>query len=84
MVKELEKLAVSKKGKENKSKAALKFIARYEKINTSGGYADDSILGIAKNKNAIVLTNDKELKNRLKKESLKVIFLRKKQKLSID
>jgi len=78
---------LSKKYSGNKkiyAKAAIKLINKYEKMNVKSDNADDSIFLLAKKiDNCFVLTNDKELKDRIKKIPRKVIFLRAKKKLEI-
>ena len=48
------------------------------------GSVDDSLISLAKENDGIVLTNDKELRKKLKEKDLKVIFLRAKKKLSVQ
>jgi hypothetical protein len=48
------------------------------------GKADDVILGLAKELNAPVFTNDGQLRKRLRDEGIRTIFLRSKHKLDID
>ena len=77
---------LSEKGKGNKkiiAKSSLKLVNRYEIVDVIGKTVDDSVMTLAEKTNGIVLTNDKELKNRLKEKSLKVIILRAKKKLEI-
>jgi rRNA-processing protein FCF1 len=45
---------------------------------------DDAIIKVAKNWNAPVFTNDKQLKRRLKDISVPVIYVRQKSRLDID
>jgi rRNA-processing protein FCF1 len=77
---------LSEKGKGNKkinAKSSLKLIDRYEISEIDAKTVDDSVLALAEKTNGFVLTNDKELKDRLKEKSLKVIILRAKKKLVI-
>ena len=77
---------LSEKGKGTKkinAKSSLKLIERYEIAEIDERIVDDSVLSLAEKTNGIVLTNDKELKKRLKEKSHKVIFLRSKKKLAI-
>ena len=72
--------------KKIKAKAALKLIKKYkiiskDEIVESG---DDAIIQYAKNLSAYVVTNDKNLRKRLKNELIPVIFLRGKQKLFLE
>lgn len=85
IVRELEFLSENGKGeKKTKAKASLKLIKKYDTINVDEKGGDDSILDLAKKINGIVVTNDRELRNRLKKLSLSVIFLRSKKKLVME
>jgi rRNA-processing protein FCF1 len=77
------------KGKYNKKKIAkisLKIIEEKFKIvdlniNKKG---DDALIDYAKKLSGIVVTNDKELKKRLRNEKISVIFLRGKNRLNIE
>ncbi len=78
-----ELIHLSKNGKGRKkrlAKPALELIKNY-KIIDSEGKGDDSVLFLAKKLQAIVVTNDRELRIRVKKESLQTIFLRGKKRL---
>ena len=78
---------LSKKGKGKKkvnAKASLKLIEKYEIFPTDEMNADSSILKLAKELHSIVVTNDKELRSRLKDIPAPVIFLRAKNKLAIE
>ena len=77
---------LSEQGKGRKrtiAKPALDLIKRYE-IADADGTGDDSVLFLAKKLNGIVVTNDRDLRNRLKKAGLHTIFLRGKQKLVLE
>ncbi|KYK32751.1 MAG: hypothetical protein AYK22_07080 [Thermoplasmatales archaeon SG8-52-3] len=81
-----ELISLSKNGKDRKkhlAKPALDLIKNY-KIIDSEGKGDDSVLFLAKKLKAIVVTNDRELRKRVKKESLKTIFLRGKKRLVLE
>ncbi|UCF11778.1 MAG: hypothetical protein JSW06_06925 [Thermoplasmatales archaeon] len=85
IVRELEFMSENGRGeKKTKAKASLKLIKKYDAINVDEKGGDDSILDLAKKINGIVVTNDRELRNRLKKLSLSVIFLRSKEKLVME
>ena len=85
ILKELTFLSKHGKGeKKIKAKASLKLIEKYETFDVINKSGDDSILELAKRTNSIVVTNDKELKKRLKKSSISVIFLRAKKKLMME
>jgi rRNA-processing protein FCF1 len=76
-------------GKDNKKKIAkssLKLIKNKYKIidlniNKKG---DDALIDYAKELSSIVVTNDNELKKRLRHQSIPVIYLRGKQRLYLD
>ncbi len=65
------------------AKAALRVAGSYRVIETERK-GDESILSLAKEMNAHVLTNDKALRKRLKEEGVRVIYLRQKSYLALD
>jgi rRNA-processing protein FCF1 len=65
------------------AKPALKLIEKYEFIDI-GGKGDKAIIDLAKKLNCIVLTNDKNLRYKMKKLSLHTVFLRGKSKLVFE
>ena len=69
--------------KKRLAKPALELIKDF-KIIDSEGKGDDSVLILAKKLNAVVVTNDRELRNRVKKESLRTIYLRGKKRLVLE
>ena len=84
IIKELENLA---KGKGRDSKAAKIGLELIEKkrvkiIKTESKSVDDEIIRLS-NKETIVATNDKELRERLKDKSAKVMYLRSKNRLEL-
>ena len=85
ILEELRFLSTSGAGKKKvNAKASLKLIEKYDVVDADGKNADDSVLSLAQQTNGIVVTNDRELRNRLKQSSITVIFLRAKKKLSIE
>ena len=81
-----ELLFLSKKGKGRKKRLAvpaLELIKNYDRINTDGK-ADDDVLKLAIKYDALVCTNDRELRKRAKKNSLKTVFLRSKKRLELN
>jgi rRNA-processing protein FCF1 len=78
IIEELEKI---KKGKEN-SKLALAIIRQkgIKVIKTEGGHVDDILVKLAE-KGMIVITQDKELKERIKDVGGKVMTIRQQQKI---
>jgi rRNA-processing protein FCF1 len=85
VVDELKYLSTDGKGKKKiNAKASLKLIERYAVANTDVKPADESVLILAQKLNGIVVTNDRELRNNLKKAKIKTIFLRGKTKLALE
>lgn len=64
-------------------KAARKLAERYQIIATELK-GDESIISLARTLQAMVVTNDKELRKRLKEQGITVIFMRQGKYLSID
>jgi rRNA-processing protein FCF1 len=83
---ELQFLSEKGKGiKKRHANASLQLIKKYELIKIdSKKNTDDAIVSLTTNNNFVVVTNDKELRKRLKKNSVPVIFLRAKKKLVIE
>jgi rRNA-processing protein FCF1 len=85
VIKELEVLSKQTASeRKRKATASLKLAERYQTIETIAGNADDAIIEAAKKTHGVVVTNDTELRKRLKRESIPVIFLRGKKKLSLE
>ena len=81
---ELKFLSKNGKGKKRQNaKASLEVIKRYE-IMDAEGIGDDSLIYLAQKLNGIVVTNDRELRKRLRNASLKTIFLRGKSRLVLE
>jgi len=72
-----------KKIKTQHAKPALHLAMKYKKLS-SKKKGDEAIFDLALKLNAIVVTNDKELRRRLKKKGLKTIYLRQKSYLAMD
>jgi rRNA-processing protein FCF1 len=84
IAKELRYLSEHGKGKKRLiAKPALELIKKYEIIDEKGT-GDDSVLSLAQKLNGIVVTNDRVLKNRVKKTGLRIIFLRGKNRLVLE
>jgi rRNA-processing protein FCF1 len=84
IVEELRFLSEQGKGKQKQnSKAALELIKRYEIVDEQGS-GDDSALLSAQRLNGIVITNDRELRKRVKAASLQTIYLRGKNRLALE
>jgi rRNA-processing protein FCF1 len=83
VVKELQILAMRTRG-QKKAAAALKLIEKYDTIDGDAGSADEALITIAEKTQGIVVTNDTELRKRLKNRGFPVIFLRGKKKLVLD
>lgn len=85
VLRELRGLAYYGKGKKRvNAKSALEYIKRFEIMESKERGVDESILNLAKKFKAVVATNDKELRRKLRRESLPVIYLRGRKKLSMD
>ena len=65
------------------AKAALALARKYEIIPTEYS-GDDAVVEVAFKTGGYVLTNDKELRRRLRKEGVPIIFLRSSTHLAID
>lgn len=63
--------------------AALTLARKYEIIPTQAS-GDSAVVELAKKEHAYVLTNDKELRRRLRKEHVPIIMLRSGTHLAID
>jgi len=86
VLKELEVLSTKGRGKQRRlAKASLKLIDRYECLP---GFTeldgDDAVIAAAEKFSAIVVTNDRELRSRLREKSLRSIFLRGKDHLMLE
>lgn len=82
-----ELIFLSKEGKgqkKNNAKASLELIRRYDIVDVEAKDADESVFLLAKKSNGIVVTNDRELRKKLKENSISVVYLRGKQRLEID
>lgn len=69
--------------KDKYSNSAYEFALKYKIIGTDKK-GDESILAMARELNAVVVTNDRVLRKRLKKDGIKVIYLRQKSYLALD
>ncbi len=65
------------------AKPSLKLIEKYKVVDVEGN-GDKAILDLAKKLNCIILTNDKNLRYKMKKLSLHTVFLRGKSKLVFE
>jgi rRNA-processing protein FCF1 len=84
VVDELQMLARRGRGKQSQmAKAALKFIENYKTIDTVK-HGDEAMVDLARSLHCAVVTNDRELRNRLKEIPVPVVFLRAKQKLMLE
>ena len=63
-----------------KAKAALRFAARFPAMEVEG-IGDDAVFALALAEGAAVLTNDRELRRRLRAAKLPVIYLRERSRL---
>jgi len=84
VINEIKFLSEHEKGRKKFiAKPALKLIEKYDVIDADGN-GDKAILDLAKKLKCIVLTNDKKLREKLKKLSLHTVYLRGKSKLSFE
>ena len=84
IVEELKLLSEKGKGKKKLiAKPSLELIKKYEIVNAEGN-GDDAVLMLAKKFNGIVITNDRELRKRVKESSLQTIYLRGKSRLVLE
>jgi len=83
VVQELQILAARDSG-QKKAAAALKLIAQYDTIDQEADTVDEALLKIAEKTHGIVVTNDTDLRKRLKNRGFPAIFLRGKKKLVLD
>ena len=83
---ELKSIQQKGKGKQkNLAKPALQFIQQYPLLtHPHFNNADDAIVVIAEEIDAVVVTNDKKLRNRLKEKKVSRIFLRGKHQLVME
>jgi hypothetical protein len=81
---ELEALKTKASGDDRTALAvALRLLDRCEVVEAPGG-ADEVLARLAKETGAPVFTNDAALRKRLKKEGVKTIFMRGRQKLAME
>jgi len=84
IIDEIKYLSDKGKGKKrNIARPALKFIEDLEIMDAEGN-ADNSVIDLASRLNAIVFTNDKEIRKKAKEKGLKTIYLRGKNKLEMS
>lgn len=69
--------------KNKHSKVALKIAQKYRNIE-SVKKGDEAILSLAVKLNAIVITNDRELRKRLIEKGLSVVYIRQRSYLAIE
>lgn len=85
VVKELSILAEKGTGMtKRKAAASVHLLERYERIETTSQKADDAVIEAAKKTHGVVITNDAELRKRLKQNSIPIVFLRGKKRLVLE
>lgn len=77
-------LAEYGKGKQKQlAKASLKLIRRYEIVEIDSAFrGDDAVIAAAEQFSGVVVTNDRDLRKRLKEKSLQSVCLRGKKRLA--
>lgn len=86
-INELDKIMIDQSGKDKMAARLAKSLidAKGVKIiDVPEGHVDDLILRVAKEKGYFVATQDKHLKERLRKDDVPVIFLRQKKYLVVE
>lgn len=81
---ELNALSGKVRGSDRAALAVAKEMLKKCEIVKAPGFADDVIMGLALELKAPVLTNDAQLRSRLKRDGVRTIFLRGRQKLEIE
>ena len=82
---ELRLMAAKASGeKKGRVMAALKLLDRFEKQGVEGLTADDAVLMTALKRKGVAVTNDSELRRRLRAVGVPVVFLKGKQQLALD
>ena len=85
VVAELTELAARGDGvKSRKAKAALQLSKQFDVVDVNGDSADTTLVTLAAKMHGIVVTNDRELKKRLQRHALQVIYLRSKHQLVLE
>jgi rRNA-processing protein FCF1 len=86
IVHEIEAIASKGKGKQKiLAKPALSFIKKYPMLSHSCfDNADDALVHLASELDAVIVTNDKDLRERLKEKKVAIVFLRGKQQLVLE
>jgi len=65
------------------ARAALMYAERFETVDTDMG-GDDSVIRMAEELNAAVVTNDAGLRRRLRERGITVLYMREKTRLAVD
>ncbi len=84
VIDELKMLEKKAKGKDKAAVAVATALAKRCRGVEARGSADDVIVGLAKQLDADVFTNDAALRKRLRSEGVKTVFMRSKHKLETD
>jgi hypothetical protein len=83
VMQELEKLSRSKGARAKEAQGALSLIKALHVLNSKGKSVDDVLVDMA-SKDTIICTNDRILKEKIKKKGAPVIYLRQKSHLVIE
>ena len=86
IIEELEFLSEHGKGKKKLiAKPSLKSVNGYDVVDIDiGGKGDSAVFYLARKLSGVVVTNDRELRKRLRNASLHVIYLRGKKRLVLE
>ncbi|MFQ5815051.1 MAG: PIN domain-containing protein [Candidatus Hydrothermarchaeaceae archaeon] len=80
---ELRRMSRSKKRESEWAKAALKIADGLKRIGSGMSNVDEELVGLA-SKEVLICTNDKAIKERIRKKRAPVIYLRQKKYLAIE
>lgn len=70
--------------KKQQAKAALQYIQQYDVVDTPMDAADDAVFYLVDKHIGVAVTNDKELRKRIRSADLPVIYLRGKNRMELE
>jgi len=85
-LKEIERIASSRRWRASRiAKTLLKLIeSKFEVVDDPGGNVDEAIVGVSKREGFIVATNDRELRRKLRKNGVTVIYMKSDGKFELE